>query len=870
MASALKTTLAAVLAVVIAAAGAYGQCGTQLVGTTGGECTAAAYVGSGVVLTAWGNRVSLVGVSNPATPGVVFLRGSSPTVHVPANVIKLSATPGSGRAFALMESGEVEVLGISSNATPPLTTPNILSELGTLPLSSAVDVLAHGTLVHVARAYERPTSHDSSVVTYETSSSPPTYRGSFDPIASTYVFEKLALVGNVVWAGFHEADFSSIYGLTGFDFTNPAAPVVRGSALMNVPLGSAARVQGMAAVGNRVALMYTGGSNSNLRTIDVSNPSSPAVQSAVALNAVGRDLAAIGTQLHVALGSAGIRVLDGNASPPTTLGSLAVFSGEARQVAGVSGVDYVAAGTAGLWNVNTSTPSSMATYAYLNPFPATPKFVRTTAGNPATVAVYDQTLGMLRLYTAASPGFTPRGSVSVGTGVQAMELCVQPAGFYLCLVYSTQVQSININNPDSPVLAGSVPIPSAPSLTAASAGRLYVLDATRTLRVISVSNSGVPSLSGSQQYGGGSTDYSCMAAWTSGVALGGRLGVWLIDTTNAASPLVSGIWNPQAGYGVTGLVRGPTHLYVASYVQPAPNSTPTYALEVLNIDALTSPSLVWRCGADTQWVSVPATDLAYVGTSSGSRFVVGVDSVYPWLPATVRVFDVTNPAAALQIDAPEAWGIAGPLQPFAVGARLAAASDYAAYADHVLDGPSVEVARGVSEFLTPTQWAPAIVDQPDSPGACVGGTAVFALGGPFPVSASPATVTYRWYRNYNEPLTDGPTPWGSTITGAATPTLRITGVRASDILKRYPGFWVRNVYSCVVTNSCGGTRSSAVAAGPCPVDYTCASGADLLDIFAFLTHWFAANPLADYDGLNGVDLLDIFTFLGDWFQGCPA
>jgi hypothetical protein len=53
----------------------------------------------------------------------------------------------------------------------------------------------------------------------------------------------------------------------------------------------------------------------------------------------------------------------------------------------------------------------------------------------------------------------------------------------------------------------------------------------------------------------------------------------------------------------------------------------------------------------------------------------------------------------------------------------------------------------------------------------------------------------------------------------------------------------------------------------CKADYNKQGGVELLDIFAFLTDWFASAPWADYDGQNGVDLIDIFSFLTGWFAG---
>ena len=53
---------------------------------------------------------------------------------------------------------------------------------------------------------------------------------------------------------------------------------------------------------------------------------------------------------------------------------------------------------------------------------------------------------------------------------------------------------------------------------------------------------------------------------------------------------------------------------------------------------------------------------------------------------------------------------------------------------------------------------------------------------------------------------------------------------------------------------------------PCDVDFDGSGQVDVLDIFAFLTAWFASDPTADFDGMNGVDVPDIFAFLTAWFQ----
>ena len=64
------------------------------------------------------------------------------------------------------------------------------------------------------------------------------------------------------------------------------------------------------------------------------------------------------------------------------------------------------------------------------------------------------------------------------------------------------------------------------------------------------------------------------------------------------------------------------------------------------------------------------------------------------------------------------------------------------------------------------------------------------------------------------------------------------------------------------------TFSVTPAGGGCDVDLNDSGGADVPDIFAFLSLWFAEDATADWNGSNGVDVPDIFAFLSAWFSGC--
>lgn len=83
--------------------------------------------------------------------------------------------------------------------------------------------------------------------------------------------------------------------------------------------------------------------------------------------------------------------------------------------------------------------------------------------------------------------------------------------------------------------------------------------------------------------------------------------------------------------------------------------------------------------------------------------------------------------------------------------------------------------------------------QPHSSAACIGTSSEMAVT----LDTSPNT-SYQWYRN-GEALGDGPTAWGSSISGSATETLRIDGIAGEDA----------GAYVCVLEGLCGVVVSDA-------------------------------------------------------------
>lgn len=83
--------------------------------------------------------------------------------------------------------------------------------------------------------------------------------------------------------------------------------------------------------------------------------------------------------------------------------------------------------------------------------------------------------------------------------------------------------------------------------------------------------------------------------------------------------------------------------------------------------------------------------------------------------------------------------------------------------------------------------------QPHSSAACIGASSQMAVT----LDTSP-NASYQWYRN-GDALGDGPTAWGSSISGSATETLRIDGIAGEDA----------GAYVCVLEGLCGVVVSDA-------------------------------------------------------------
>jgi hypothetical protein len=119
---------------------------------------------------------------------------------------------------------------------------------------------------------------------------------------------------------------------------------------------------------------------------------------------------------------------------------------------------------------------------------------------------------------------------------------------------------------------------------------------------------------------------------------------------------------------------------------------------------------------------------------------------------------------------------------------------------------------------------------------------------PFAVPAAARRAEVSLYyqqtpRHYVEALRDGNTTdhWGDTLFNLWTAT-----GRGAPILM----------------------AAASVDLQGCSADFNDSGAADVPDIFAFLSAWFANDTRADFDGNGLTQVPDIFAFLSAWFAGC--
>ncbi|MFZ4575173.1 MAG: immunoglobulin domain-containing protein, partial [Phycisphaerales bacterium] len=147
--------------------------------------------------------------------------------------------------------------------------------------------------------------------------------------------------------------------------------------------------------------------------------------------------------------------------------------------------------------------------------------------------------------------------------------------------------------------------------------------------------------------------------------------------------------------------------------------------------------------------------------------------------------------------------------------------------------------------------APGFTLQPSNQSGQTGDTIVLT-------AAASGSPSFSWTRDTN-PVVDGATGSGSTISGATTGTLTITNAQPADA----------GSYVATATNGCGSVPSNAATVGiGCPADFNGDGSVDGDDVIGFFGAWDINDAAADFNGDGSVDGDDVIGFFGNWDAGC--
>ena len=470
-------------------------------------------------------------------------------------------------------------------------------------------------------------------------------------------------------------------GLSVLDVSNPAAPIELGA------IDTPGQANGVAVAGE---MAYVADGYAGLRAIDVSNPAAPRELGAVGNPGYANDVAVVGGFAYVAAQLSGLRVIDvSNPAAPVEIGALDT-PGQALRVAVVGGLAYLADGTSGLRVIDVSNPAAPIEIGALED----PQFALSVAVEGALAFVAGGSLGLsvVDVSNPASPAVI--GTLEMPRTFSPIDVAVAVAGelVFVMDIWSRLI-SVDVSYPASPTLMGTLdrstrwlfgdnphsrvlavsenfvyvahpsglvvvdasdpaalepisisgPVGSVRDVEVAD-GLAYVANGTAGLQVLDISTPSAPVEIGAVDTPGfavsvervGALAYVCDDS-----------GLRIIDVSNPAAPIEIGAIDTP-GSAVAVAVRGGM-AYLASSdagLRLIDVSSPEAPVEV---GALATPSTAGT------FVAVEVVgEIAYVALAA--VFPGRLGGVSP--PSGLRVVDVSNPAAPVEIGVFETRGSA--------------------------------------------------------------------------------------------------------------------------------------------------------------------------------------------------------------------
>lgn len=195
---------------------------------------------------------------------------------------------------------------------------------------------------------------------------------------------------------------------------------------------------------------YIAAGSTGLQVADVSNPSAPRIVAARDTNGNANDVRVVGRYAYVADGGAGLKIIDVvNPAAPVIVGSVDT-PGDATHVAISGNVAYISDGFSGLTVVNVASPSAPILVATLD----TPGFARgiDVLGNYAFIADHGSGIRVVNISNPAAP-------VNAGFASLSGELYdIRVVGNYAYVAaYTGGLHIVNVTNPAAPVRVGTAP-----------------------------------------------------------------------------------------------------------------------------------------------------------------------------------------------------------------------------------------------------------------------------------------------------------------------------------------------------------------------------------------------------------------------------
>jgi hypothetical protein len=273
-----------------------------------------------------------------------------------------------------------------------------------------------------------------------------------------------------------------------------------------------------------------------------------------------------------------------------------------------------------------------------------------------------------------------------------------------------------------------------------------------------------------------------------------------------------------------------------------------------NFSGLAAPGIVRWDGAAWSDIGNSGVDVRAMVVYQG-QLVAGGSTLNPALSRLSR-WDGT------------AWH---PIGPELRGMVLALAVDHD---ELIVGGSFIRAGSEISAHFA--RWSatgvPWVAMHPQSQSITVGASTSLEVA----AAAGYSNLMYRWHRD-GVPLDDGPTPFGSFLSGTATPRLTILGAQIGDA----------GVYTCTVQNPCGAATSSGAQLSIEPLCYANCDGSvqppilNIQDFLCFIDRFAEGSALphmaqlTHYANCDGsiiepvLNVDDFACFINAFAAGCP-